>query len=186
VEARLGLPCVLKQPDSAFSRGVVKAETRQELQSALERLLSGSDLIVAQGFVPTAFDWRVGILAGVPLYVCRYHMAEAHWQIVRHGPEGKKDEGNTDTLPVEAAPPALLRTAVAAARVIGDGLYGVDIKQVGNRFMVIEVNDNPSIDGGIEDEVLGEALYDRIMAEFARRVATRKAASGQGEGSDRG
>ena len=186
VEARLGLPCVLKQPDSAFSRGVVKAETRQELHSALERLLSGSDLIVAQGFVPTAFDWRVGILAGVPLYVCRYHMAEAHWQIVRHGPEGKKDEGNTDTLPVETAPPALLRTAVAAARVIGDGLYGVDIKQVRKRFMVIEVNDNPSIDGGIEDEVLGEALYDRIMAEFARRVATRKAASGQGEGSDRG
>lgn len=186
VQARLGLPCVLKQPDSAFSRGVVKAETAEELDAALERLLAGSDLVVAQGFVPTAFDWRVGLINGEPLYVCRYHMAEAHWQIVRHGPEGKKDEGNTDTLPVDQAPPGLLRVAVAAARVIGDGLYGVDIKQTGNRYMVIEVNDNPSIDGGIEDEVMGDALYDRIMAEFARRVAARKATQVTTEGARRG
>lgn len=176
VETALGLPCVLKQPDSAFSRGVEKAETRQELESALTKLLAASDLVVAQAYVPTQFDWRVGVLAGEPLYLCRYHMADAHWQIVRHGPDGAKDEGNADTLSLDDAPPGLLRTAKAAAKCIGDGLYGVDIKQVGDRFLVIEVNDNPSIDGGIEDAHLGDGLYDAVMAEFTRRVAARKQA----------
>ena len=181
VQATLGLPCVLKQPDSAFSRGVVKVDTAEALQATLHKLLASSDLIVAQAFVPTDFDWRVGMLAGEPLYLCRYHMATAHWQIVRHGPGGSKDEGNADTLPLEAAPPGLLRTAKAAARCIGNGLYGVDIKQVGKRFVVIEVNDNPSIDGGIEDAELGHALYDRVMAEFMRRVTDSKH-GGAGDG----
>lgn len=181
VEAVLGLPCVLKQPDSAFSRGVVKVDTSAALQATLAKLLAASDLIVAQAYVPTDFDWRVGVLAGEPFYLCRYHMATAHWQIVRHGPDGAKDEGNADTVALSAAPPGLLRTARTAARCIGNGLYGVDIKQIGKRFVVIEVNDNPSIDAGIEDAELGEALYDQVMAEFARRVTARKHA-GVGDG----
>ena len=176
VAQRLGLPCVLKQPDSAFSRGVMKVDTPQALHSALSKLLSASDLIVAQAYAPTDFDWRVGVLAGEPLYLCRYHMAASHWQIVRHGQDGAKDEGNADTLPLSAAPAGLLRTAKAAARCIGNGLYGVDIKQVGERFLVIEVNDNPSIDAGIEDAEIGEALYAAVMSEFARRVAAKKQA----------
>ncbi len=58
----LGLPCVLKQPDSAFSQGVFRADTREELAAGLERLLSRSDLVVVQSFMPTEFDWRVGVL----------------------------------------------------------------------------------------------------------------------------
>ena len=39
VVAELGLPCILKQPDSSFSRGVVKVETPAELEAAIDRLL---------------------------------------------------------------------------------------------------------------------------------------------------
>ena len=39
--------------------------------------------------------------------------------------------------------------------------------------MVIEVNDNPSIDRGVEDALLGEELYRTLMAEFERRLETR-------------
>jgi hypothetical protein len=35
---------------------------------------------------------------------------------------------------------------------------------------VIEVNDNPNIDEGVEDEVLGDSLYLTIMQEFLRRI----------------
>ena len=56
----LGLPCVLKQPDSAFSEGVFRADSREELSAGLQRLLSRSDLVVVQSFMPTEFDWRVG------------------------------------------------------------------------------------------------------------------------------
>ena len=40
---------------------------------------------------------------------------------------------------------------------------------------MIEVNDNPSIDHGVEDLVLGDGLYQQIMAEFLRRLNLRTA-----------
>ena len=49
---------------------------------------------------------------------------------------------------MEHAPSAVVSTALKAANLIGDGLYGVDIKQVGRKCYVIEVNDNPNIDAG--------------------------------------
>jgi glutathione synthase/RimK-type ligase-like ATP-grasp enzyme len=36
--------------------------------------------------------------------------------------------------------------------------------------MFIEVNDNPSIEAGIEDVVLGDRLYEVVMQEFLRRL----------------
>ncbi len=174
VSRSLGLPCVLKQPDSAFSRGVKKAETAAELKQALNQLLESSDLIIAQRFMPTDYDWRVGVLNGEALYVCRYFMAPDHWQIVQHSESGAKSEGDAETLAVADAPPALISLATKAALSMGQGLYGVDIKQLGKRFYVIEVNDNPNIDAGVEDAVLGMRLYERIMQEFRRRVEAGK------------
>ena len=49
-----------------------------------ENVLKASELVVAQEYLPTTFDWRVGVLDGRPLYVCRYHMASGHWQIIKH------------------------------------------------------------------------------------------------------
>jgi glutathione synthase/RimK-type ligase-like ATP-grasp enzyme len=62
VAAAMGMPCVLKQPDSAFSLGVVKVDTEQQLNDELKRLLAESELVIAQSFLPTTFDWRIGIL----------------------------------------------------------------------------------------------------------------------------
>src|SRR6266496_2258746 len=68
----LGFPCVLKEPDSSFSAGVVKADNEAELTEMLPGLIQKSELVVAQEFVRSTFDWRVGVLDGKPLYVCRY------------------------------------------------------------------------------------------------------------------
>jgi glutathione synthase/RimK-type ligase-like ATP-grasp enzyme len=38
---------------------------------------------------------------------------------------------------------------------------------------VIEVNDNPNIDSGVEDQYLGDELYRLIMSEFLRRLEDR-------------
>jgi len=174
VAVELGLPCVLKQPDSAFSQGVSKVSTPDELQRALERLLDESELVVAQAFVPTEYDWRVGVLDGRPLYACRYFMAPGHWQIIKS--EGvEADFGRVETLAVEQAPKHVVRAAVRAARLIGDGLYGVDLKQYGRRCYVIEVNDNPNLDAGFEDQVLKGELYERIMTSFVERIERLKA-----------
>jgi len=175
ISGELGLPCILKQPDSAFSMGVSKIETEDELSQEVARLLSRSDLIVAQEFLPTAFDWRVGICDRRPLYVCRYHMARRHWQIIKRDETGNThSEGAVDTLAVGEAPDEIIRTALKAANLIGDGLYGVDLKQIGQKCYVIEVNDNPSIDAGFEDSVLKDALYREIMGVFLKRIEARK------------
>lgn len=171
----VGFPCILKQPDSSFSQGVVKVENHAELMEQATRLLERSDLVIAQEFVPTSFDWRVGILNKQPLYVCRYYMARKHWQIQKTEHTGRISYGNVDSLAVEDAPPEVVKTALRAANPIGDGLYGVDLKQWNGRCVVIEVNDNPSIDSGIEDAVLKDELYDRIMRVFVERIEKQKA-----------
>jgi glutathione synthase/RimK-type ligase-like ATP-grasp enzyme len=169
----VGLPCVLKRPDSAFSRGVTKAETIEELRTKAELFLHDSELVVAQAFTASDFDWRIGVLDGRALFACRYHMARGHWQIVRTGPSGFRRYGKVETLALEDVPKALLDTAVRAARLIGDGLYGVDLKEVHGEFLVIEINDNPNIEVGYEDAVLGDEIYRRIMQWFRVRLDRR-------------
>jgi glutathione synthase/RimK-type ligase-like ATP-grasp enzyme len=43
--------------------------------------------------------------------------------------------------------------------------------------MVIEINDNPSIDHGFEDKALGDELYRKIMGYFVKRLEERRAAA---------
>jgi glutathione synthase/RimK-type ligase-like ATP-grasp enzyme len=67
----------------------------------------------------------------------------------------------------------VVRTALKAANLIGDGLYGVDLKETRDGVLVIEVNDNPNIDTGIEDRVAGEGLYRAVIEELVRRIDAR-------------
>lgn len=171
--AILGLPLVLKQPDSSFSQGVIKVDTPQEYAAEVERLFKVSDLLIGQGFMPTEFDWRIGVLDREPFYCCKYFMAGKHWQIYDNTKTGEDSVGNFETWPVAAAPPEVLKTALRVANLIGDGLYGVDIKEVGGKAHVVEINDNPNIDAGVEDKVLGDETYLRVMRVFLKRLESR-------------
>ncbi len=170
----LGFPIVLKIPDGSFSRGIVKVETPEQLKTAVENLFQHTALVLAQEFLFTEFDWRIGVLDGEALYACQYFMSRGHWQIYNHGANATQKSGGFKTLPVRNAPSEIVKLALKATAPIGDGLYGVDLKQVGNRSVVIEVNDNPSIDAGVEDAYLGEDLYRRIMEEFLRRMERKR------------
>lgn len=168
----LGLPCVLKKPDGSFSHGVVKVNSRIELEDELQQLFSQSDLIIAQEFVVTDFDWRIGILNKQPFYACKYYMVKDHWQIYDWR-QGCKD-GDHETIAIDKVPPRVLKVAQRAANLIGDGLYGVDIKQIGNTIMVIEVNDNPNIDSGVEDAILKDTLYAELIKFFIHRIKMKR------------
>ncbi len=171
----LGFPCVLKQPDAAFSQGVMKIEDDVSLAEHADTFLERSDLVIAQAYLPTTFDWRIGICNRQPLFAAQYHMVPKHWQITQSDGEGRRRYGKTKTVPVELAPRHVVRAALRAANLIGDGLYGVDVKQEGRECFVIEVNDNPNIDAGVEDDILRGELYRRIMATFLERIERRKA-----------
>jgi glutathione synthase/RimK-type ligase-like ATP-grasp enzyme len=165
----LGFPLVVKIPDGSFSRGVHKVDTPAELKALTDRLFEDTDLLLAQAFVPTAFDWRVGVLGGEPLFVCQYHMARGHWQIIKHGPNGVR-EGSHHTLAIADAPPQVIEVALNAASAIGLGLYGVDVKETPNGLAVIEVNDNPNLDHGVEDQVGKEEIWNRLLQWFVKRL----------------
>jgi glutathione synthase/RimK-type ligase-like ATP-grasp enzyme len=165
---------VVKLPDSAFSRGVIKIESKELLDLLLPEFLGESELLVAQEFLPTDFDWRIGILDRRPLYACKYYMAKGHWQIIQQDEQGDDRYGKSETLPVELAPRKAVNLALKAANLIGDGLYGVDVKQSRRQFYIIEVNDNPNIDAGYEDQVLRDELYRRIMEVLLDRIERRK------------
>ncbi len=170
----LGLPCVLKLPDSGFGLDVVKIESEEQLRREAERFFKVSELIVAQEWLPTGFDWRVGVYDGRPLFVCKYFMAPGHWKVNKVAEGSKLIEGETVAMSVGEAPEQVVDMAVRAANLIGRGLYGVDLKQVEDRCYLIEVNCNPNIDAGNEDQVLGAALYREVLGVFARRIAEQR------------
>jgi glutathione synthase/RimK-type ligase-like ATP-grasp enzyme len=171
----LGYPVVLKIPDGSFSRGIYKAENAEQSKKFSQILFKESDLILAQEYLYTEFDWRVGIINRKPIFVCQYFMSKAHWQIVNHKEGGGFLEGGFKTWALNEVPAALIDIAVKAANLIGDGFYGVDIKATATGYVVIEVNDNPSADAGVEDAVLGNEFYNIIMQEFLRRLEKRTA-----------
>lgn len=173
LEEELGSPVVLKIPDGSFSRGVFKEAGDAEIKARVKNLFQDSAIVLAQEYCPTDFDWRIGVLDGEPLFAVQYLMAKKHWQIVRHQ-EGKKSvEGGFKTVTLAEAPPAVIDIAVRAARLIGDGFYGVDMKVFGDRAVVIEVNDNPNLDHGCEDVAEKDAVWDQMIRWFVRRLEAR-------------
>ncbi|MEJ2529659.1 MAG: RimK family protein [Gammaproteobacteria bacterium] len=170
----LGLPIVLKIPDGSFSRGVVKAHSREELDTTLNSLFKESAILLAQEFISTEFDWRIGVLNGRAIFACQYFMARGHWQIYNHAVEGRNRSGSFNTLGVHQVPKQVVKTAIRSANLIGSGLYGVDLKQIGDHCVVIEVNDNPNIDTGVETAYLEDDLYRIILDEFLRRMEKQR------------
>jgi len=171
IAAAMGWPVVLKIPDGSFSRGVFKCDTMAALSERLDKLLDDSDLVLAQEFVPTEFDWRIGILDGEPLFACQYMMAEKHWQIIKHEPDGSGyDEGRFKAFAIDQVPAAVIDAAVRGARLIGRGFYGVDIKETQRGVHVIEINDNPNLEHGIEDSVGKEAVWEALIRWFVTRI----------------
>jgi glutathione synthase/RimK-type ligase-like ATP-grasp enzyme len=159
-----GRPVVVKAPYTSFSRYVEKVACETSFRDVAKRYFRKSDVLVVQEFMPTAFDWRVGVLNGEVLYVCKYMVPKGRW---KHGAKrrGKPSFvwGRTISLKRENAPTRLKETALRACKVVGQGLYGVDLKEVNGDYIVVEVNDNPSIYAGQED-LRDKDIYSKIIS----------------------
>ncbi len=167
-------PVVLKQPDSAFSLGVIKVNDKEEALLELNKLFKKTDMVICQEFMYSEFDWRIGILDNKPLFACKYFMSKNHWQIYHWDEVGDEQVGAHETVSISDVPVEVLNVALKAAALIGDGLYGVDLKYVDGHIYVIEVNDNPNIDVGVEDMVLKDELYDTLIDSLIHRIEIAK------------
>ncbi len=163
----LGKPVVIKAPYTSFSKYVEKAACETSFRDVAKRFFKKSDVLAIQKFTPTEFDWRVGVLNNDVLYVCKYMIPKGKW---KHGAKlrGKPTIvwGRTVALKRETIPAQLREVALKACSVVGKGLYGVDVKEVDGEFVVVEVNDNPSIYSGYEDQK-DRDLYSKIINYLA-------------------
>lgn len=176
IKAEIGFPCVLKLPDSSFSMGVKKASNDEELKLKMGEMLRHTDLLVVQEFMPTDYDWRVGVLGGEVVFVCRYYMAAGHWQIYNWDTKVEDDRvGNFDNVPLNEVPREVIETAVKTTKLIGDGLYGVDVKFINGKAIIIEINDNPNIDFDIEDQLAKDSLYEKVIMHLINKVKADQA-----------
>jgi len=162
-----GRPVVIKAPYTSFSKYVEKVACETSFRDIAKKFFRKSDVLVVQKFMPTSFDWRVGVLNGEVLYVCKYMMRKGRW---KHGAKlrGKPRFiwGRTVSLRKEHAPLELREIALKSCEIIGQGLYGVDIKEVDGDYIVVEANDNPSIYAGYED-CRKRDIYEKIIAYLA-------------------
>jgi glutathione synthase/RimK-type ligase-like ATP-grasp enzyme len=174
-EISVSFPCVIKRPDNGFCKDILKAENEKQLKRALERLFKYSDLLVIQSFLPSEFDWRIGILDGKPVYVSKYFMAPGHWQVINWKAEDDDDsEGDHESLTLNRVPKDVLETALRATQIMGDGFYGVDIKSCNHEHYVMEVNSVPGIFHGIEDVARGKDMYQQVMQVFLQRMQAKQ------------
>jgi len=169
--ADLGYPMIVKLPDGSFSQAVKKVDDADAFRAVTSEMFERSPLLIVQEFTPSEFDWRIAVLEGRVLFACRYFMASRHWQIQQSYKSGFTRYGKVEALPRDDAPQEILSLAVDAAALIGNGLYGVDIKETVSGPVVIEINDNPSIETGYEDQADKERIYEDITEAFLRRIS---------------
>lgn len=157
----LGTPVVLKEPSTSFSARVEKASSVTEFLKVAKRFLRMSDWIVVQEYIPSKYDWRVGVLNGEFLYACRYVIPSQTFKI-QASVNGHLVYCGVESVLQDEVPSEIIDLGIEAGNAIGKGLYGVDIKEKDGRLYVIEVNDNPSLDGG--EDVQYPDVYRRIIS----------------------
>jgi len=161
VFATLGRPVILKEPSTSFSLRVEKVDTVDGFLKVARRFVKLSDWIVAQQYLSSSYDWRIGVLDGQLLYAAQYIIPSETFKI-QDTVNGHLVYCAVRSVPAAGVPRPVIETGLAAARAIGRGLYGVDIKECDGVPYVIEVNDNPSLEGG-EDTSYPD-LNRRIVA----------------------
>jgi glutathione synthase/RimK-type ligase-like ATP-grasp enzyme len=168
-EKALGTPLIIKHPSRSHGRGVFKAASRRAIEQRLERLSRETPVALVQEFLPSGFDWRIGVLNNAPLYACRYHMAPGYWKIIQHSRRGRSKEGMVEAVDLKHVPREIIGVAVRATEVIGQGLYGVDVKETSGGPTIMEINDNPDVNSGYELAAEGAEVWRRIVDWFLKR-----------------
>lgn len=88
---------------------------------------------------------------------------------MNHKPDGSAVEGSHKTIAVAEAPRMWSTSASAPPTLIGDQLPMIDIKTGPEGPIVIEINDNPNLEHGVEDEA-DNAVWHRLTEWFVKRL----------------
>jgi glutathione synthase/RimK-type ligase-like ATP-grasp enzyme len=159
----LGSPLIVKEPSTSFSLRVEKVTDIAGFFRVARRFIKMSDWIVVQQYIESKYDWRVGVLGGELLYACKYTIPSVTFKI-QASVNGHIVYCSVESVPADAVPPHVIKLGIDAANAIGNGLYGVDIKNNNGDAYVIEVNDNPSLESG--EDALYPQVYQKIVSHL--------------------
>jgi glutathione synthase/RimK-type ligase-like ATP-grasp enzyme len=98
------------------------------------------------------------------IYLCKYCFPKGGWKI-KSKINGKNEWGDTIAVSRDSISPELKEISLTLSKYIGNGLYGLDVKETKDGYKVIEINDNPSIYDGFED-VIDKDIYEKIIDEL--------------------
>ncbi len=172
-----GFPLVVKEPSTSLSNRVRVVHNEEELAHTASAYLRMSHLVVAQEYVESHNDWRIGVLDGRILFASRYVPPNPSEMVPTE--EEEIPYYGVEVVGKEEVPGAVLSLAADAAGAIGDGLYSVDIKQRDGAALVIEVNDNPSLEHG------EERVYPDVFSRVIERLMERRPDASAQKGTDR-
>jgi len=169
IERLFEYPIVIKVPHLSYSVGVFRCDNNVELRNLLSKLFKKYEFLLVQEFLISSFDWRVGILDGIVLYVCKYFLQTDYWKIINHNVDKQNHSANIERVSASHAPSKMLNLALTASNYLGRGLFGVDIKEIDGQFFVMEVNDCPDINIG--DEIVRDEtfIWEQLLHWFQRQ-----------------
>ncbi len=162
----LGTPIVLKEPSTSFSVRVERVYNYEEFFKIAKRFIKMTDSFTASEFIESSYDWRIGVLNGEFFYACKYIIPSETFKI-QASINGHIVYCDVESVPRAKVPQKVIDLAIKASNAIGNGLYGIDIKESNGRQYVIEVNDNPSLDGG-EDGHYPD-VYEKVITHLLER-----------------
>jgi len=174
----ISYPCIIKIPDSCCSLGVFKINNKAEFLEKSIELLKDYTLILTQEFYKTEFDWRIGVLDNKVLFACKYWMSRNGWQIIDHSdPNDDRISkcGQTENIEIQDVPEYIIETALVLSSLIGNGLYGVDLKEKDSSCVVIEINDCIDIDIPYEIKENDDSVLIEIFKTLKERLEIKKA-----------
>jgi ribosomal protein S6--L-glutamate ligase len=162
IERVEGPPVVVKLLQGTQGIGVVLAESQQAASSVIEAFHGLDQNILIQKFIKEAKGADIRALV-----VGRKVVAAMKRQAVAGEFRSNLHRGGSATkfrLPVEYR-----KTALAAARVLGLNVAGVDLIESGNGPMVMEVNSSPGLEG--IQKTTGQDVAGTIIEHLEKQVS---------------
>ncbi|MBI2894971.1 MAG: RimK family alpha-L-glutamate ligase [Deltaproteobacteria bacterium] len=169
-----GPPCIIKMPQGTHGVGVMIAETRKGLESLVETLWGMGHAILIQQYIASSRgrDVRVIVIGGRVVAAMRRTPAPGEFRSNLHrGGEGQ---------PIDLEP-AYARAAIAATKVIGLEVAGVDILETPSGPKILEVNSSPGLEGIEKTTRVGVA--EALVRHGEKYVRTRRRRRRRGRGS---
>ena len=167
-----GTPVVIKLLEGTQGIGVVLTETRKAAESVIEAFMGLKANIMVQEYIKEAegADVRCFVLGDKVIASMKRQGAEGEFRSNLH-------RGGSASL--TKITPQERRTAVAAAKIMGLNVAGVDLLRSSRGPLVMEVNSSPGLEG--IEAATGKDIAGMII-EFIQKNAASKRTQTRGKG----